>query len=63
MAEIIHNTQSKSSTRKCSQCTRKDARKYRISEKEIRWLCPIHYAIFTLVEDEKPHFVKASKLE
>lgn len=57
-------TQSKTTTRKCSQCTKNDARKYHISEKEVRWLCPIHFTLFTKIDDEKkPHFVKASKLD
>ena len=47
---------------KCSQCQRKDARRYQISQNEVRWLCPVHYVLFTHVEKEKPHFIKAKDI-
>ena len=34
-------TQHRSPNHKCSQCERKDAKKYYLTEKECRWLCPI----------------------
>lgn len=47
----------------CSQCERKDAKKYYISEKECRWLCPV-CVIKNKNRDskEKPNFIKASRL-
>ena len=56
-------TQHRSPTHKCSHCTRKDAKKYYISEKECRWLCPV-CVIKNKSRDikEKPNFVKASQL-
>jgi len=61
--KVILPTQHKSSTHKCSHCERKDAKKYSISEKEVRWLCPVCIIKNSKKEDkEKPNFVKASKL-
>lgn len=34
-------TQHKSPNHNCAHCTRKDAKKYKISTKEVRWLCPV----------------------
>lgn len=48
----------------CSQCPRTDAKRYPISEKEVRWLC-IECVIKFQNQHEKgakPHFIKASKL-
>ncbi len=57
-------SQHKTSTHPCSQCTRKDAQQYQISEKESRWLCPVHYNQFMRKNNfEKPHFIKASVLK
>ena len=56
-------TQHRSPNHKCSQCERKDAKKYYLTEKECRWLCPI-----CMIKNsnrnskEIPNFVKASKL-
>ena len=56
-------TQYKSHRHQCSQCQRKDAKKYQITQKECRWLCPV-----CLTQNknknskEKPHFISAKKL-
>ena len=56
-------TQAKSPNHKCSQCTRKDAKKYQVSAKECRWLC-----VDCLRKNndknniEKPNFISAKKL-
>jgi len=34
-------SQYRTTKHKCSQCTRTDAKKYSISEREFRWLCPV----------------------
>ncbi|MCZ6581612.1 MAG: hypothetical protein O6761_00350 [Thaumarchaeota archaeon] len=56
-------TQHKSPNHNCSQCSRKDAKKYYLTEKECRWLCPV-CVIRNKNRDtkEKPNFVKASQL-
>jgi len=56
-------TQYRTLNHKCSQCTRKDAKKYQITTKDIRWLCPV-CVIKNQNRDtkEKPNFVKASQL-
>lgn len=57
-------TQHKSSTHSCSQCERKDAMKYTISAKEVRWLCPDCIAKYLRRNNkEKPNFIKASVLQ
>lgn len=56
-------TQHRSPNHKCSQCERKDAKKYYLTEKECRWLCPV-----CVIKNknknskEKPNFIKASQL-
>ena len=56
-------TQHRSPNHKCSQCTRTDAKKYYLTEKEVRWLCPV-----CIIKNknknskEKPNFVRASRL-
>jgi len=56
-------TQYRTIKHKCSQCTRTDAKKYSISEKEVRWLCPVCvYRNTNKDAKEKPNFIKASKL-
>ena len=56
-------TQHKSPNHKCSQCQRTDAKKYSISQKEVRWLCPECVIKNTNSNSkEKPHFVSARKL-
>ncbi len=56
-------SQHKSLNHKCSQCNRTDAKKYSISEREVRYLCPI-----CLNKNQRknikevPHFVRASRL-
>jgi len=56
-------SQFKTKNHKCSQCERKDAKKYSISEKETRWLCPNHFTHYTNHPPEnRPNFIKASKL-
>ena len=56
-------TQHKTPNHKCSLCTRTDAKKYYLTEKEVRWLCPL-CVIKNKNRDskEKPNFVKASRL-
>lgn len=56
-------TQYRTTKHKCSHCTRTDAVKYSISEKEVRWLCPVCVIKNTKRDTkEKPNFVKASLL-
>jgi CRISPR/Cas system-associated protein Cas10 (large subunit of type III CRISPR-Cas system) len=57
-------TQHKSPNHKCSLCERKDAKKYYLTEKECRWLCPV-CVIKNKNRDskEKVNFLKASQLE
>lgn len=56
-------TQHKSPNHKCSICSRKDAKKYSISEKESRWLCIECVNKYQNRESrEVPNFIKASKL-
>lgn len=61
--KITLPTQHRSPNHNCSQCTRKDAKKYNIGPKEVRWLCPA-----CIIKNkngdlrEKPHFISASKL-
>jgi len=56
-------TQHKSPNHQCSQCQRSDAKKYHLTEKEVRWLCPL-CVIKNKNKDirEIPNFVKASRL-
>lgn len=56
-------TQHRTPNHKCSQCSRKDAKKYYLTEKEVRWLCPV-CVIKNKNRDSKeiPNFVKASRL-
>ncbi len=56
-------TQYRSTNHKCSQCIRTDAKKYYLTEKEIRWLCPV-CVIKNKNKDlkEKVNFLKASQL-
>jgi len=57
-------TQYRTQNHKCSHCKRTDAKKYYLTEKEVRWLCPI-----CVIKNnnrnskEKPNFIKASKLQ
>lgn len=47
----------------CSQCPNKNASRYPISEKEVRWLCPVCVQKFLRRDaKEKPNFVKGSQL-
>lgn len=56
-------SQYRTTKHKCSQCIRTDAVKYSISEKEVRWLCPVCVIRNNNKNTkEKPNFVKASKL-
>ena len=56
-------TQYRTLKHQCSHCERKDAKKYYISEKECRWLCPV-CVIKNKNKDskEKVNFLKASRL-
>ena len=56
-------TQHRTPNHKCSHCERKDAKKYQITQKEVRWLCVIcvkRYQNKNL--KEKVNFVTASRL-
>ena len=57
-------TQYRTLNHKCSQCTRKDAKKYHLTGKEVRWLCPV-CVIKNKYRDIKeiPNFLKASRLQ
>lgn len=57
-------TQHRSPNHKCSLCTRKDAKKYFISTKDIRWLC-INCVIKNQNKNtnEIPNFIAATKLK
>jgi len=56
-------TASKTIKHKCSQCQRTDAIRYPISEKEFRWLCPVHVTMNNRRDNiEKSNFVRASRL-
>lgn len=56
-------TQYKTPHHKCSHCKRTDAKKYSISEKEVRWLCPVCIIVHqNKNRKEKPNFIRASKL-
>ena len=56
--------QYRSKNHKCSHCTRTDAKKYYLTEKEVRWLCPACVIKNTNSNSkEKPNFIKASKLQ
>ena len=56
-------TQYRTQNHKCSHCTRTDAKKYYLTEKEVRWLCPV-----CVIKNknknskEKVNFLKASQL-
>ena len=56
-------TQYRTLKHQCSQCERKDAKKYYLTEKECRWLCPV-----CIIRNknkntkEKVNFLKASQL-
>lgn len=64
-------TQYKTLNHKCAHCPRKDAVKYPISAKEVRWLCPVckikssrnKFADDPNYFEERPNFLKASKME
>ena len=57
-------TQHKTPNLRCGQCGRKPAKRYPVSEKEVRLLCSECLARFQAGSNtgEKPNFVKASKL-
>jgi len=61
--KITLPTQHRTLNHNCSQCFRKDAKKYYLTEKECRWLC-----IVCVIKNknkntkEKPNFIKASQL-
>ena len=57
-------TQHKSKRHKCSQCQRKDAEQYRISEKETRWLCVVCKNKFNAQfnEEKYANFIDAGRL-
>lgn len=55
--------QDKTAKHKCSQCIRTDAKKYKISGNDFRWMCPLCLAKHKRKDEpEKPHFTKASQL-
>ncbi len=56
-------TQHKTLNHKCSQCRRTDAKKYQLTPKEYRWLCPVCITKNKNKDStEKPHFISARKL-
>lgn len=56
-------TQYRTTKHKCSQCTRTDAKKYSISEKEVRWLCLVCVNKNKTKDcKEMVNFIPASKL-
>ncbi len=61
--KITLPTQHRTANHKCSLCTRTDAKKYYLTEKEVRWLCPV-CVIKNKNKNSKevPNFVKASRL-
>ena len=61
--KIRFSTKHRSHNHKCSHCTRTDAKKYYLTAKECRWLCPV-CVIKNKNRDskEKPNFIKASQL-
>ncbi len=61
--KITLPTQYRTPNHKCSQCPRKDAKKYYLTQKETRWLCPV-CVIKNKKKNipEKPNFIKASRL-
>ena len=61
--KITLPTQYRTPNHKCSQCERKDAKKYQITEKESRWLCVVCVKRYQNKNSkEKPNFIKASQL-
>lgn len=61
--KITLPTQYRTTKHKCAHCTRTDAKKYYLTGKEVRWLCPV-CVIKNKNRDskEKTNFVKASRL-
>jgi len=56
-------TEFKTKPHNCSQCPRKDTKKYYLTEDEVRWLCPVCILKNNNRDKiEKPHFIRASKL-
>ena len=56
-------TQHKTPNHKCALCQRKDAKKYQLTHKECRWLCPVCLNKYQNKHStERPHYLKASKL-
>jgi len=56
-------TQHRSPNHKCALCERKDAKKYYLTGKECRWLCPVCVIKNkNKYSKEKVNFLKASKL-
>ena len=61
--KVILPTQYRSLSHQCSQCPRKDAKKYQITIKEVRWLCPVCVMKNKNKNSkEKPNFISAKKL-
>ena len=61
--KITFPTQHRTPNHKCALCPRKDAKKYYLTQKEVRWLCSV-CVIKNKTRDstEIPNFVKASRL-
>ena len=56
-------TKTKTHPHNCSLCPNRNASRYPLNEKEVRWLCPVCVKKALRKDDkEKPNFVKASKL-
>jgi len=61
--KITLPTQHRTSNHKCALCPRTDAKKYHLTEKEVRWLCTVCVNKNKNRDSkEKTNFVKASRL-
>ena len=68
--KVRYPTQHRTPNHKCAHCPRKDASKYSISAKEVRWLCPVckikssrnKFTDDPNYFEERPNFLKASKM-
>jgi len=62
--KVRYPTQHRTQKHKCSQCIRTDAKKYYLTEKECRWLCPVCISKNKNRDTkEKTNFIKATQLQ
>ena len=62
--KVTFPTQHRTPNHKCSQCTRTDAKKYYLTGKDVRWLCPVCVNKNKNRDSkEKVDFIKASRLQ